>query len=114
MQRDYDKQLKELQQKLFFLLMSNAENLVRYERKLAKARDDLEIRRKSEIFEIEGISFYPVFFTHAERKNMHINELMQKHEKGFQEIKAYYNDILNTNVELIRSLKAGFIQQRAY
>ncbi len=34
-------------------------------------RDDLELRRKQEIHEIE------------ERKNSHINELMKKHERAF-------------------------------
>merc|ERR1711865_945111 len=56
-------------------------------------RDDLELRRKVEILEIE------------ERKNHHINELMKKHEKAFGEIKNYYNDITHNNLDLIRSLK---------
>ena len=56
-------------------------------------RDDLELRRKVEILEIE------------ERKNNHINELMKKHEKAFGEIKNYYNDITHNNLDLIRSLK---------
>ena len=47
----------------------------RYERKMKLLRDDLELRRKVEILEIE------------ERKNHHINELMKKHEKAFGEIK---------------------------
>jgi len=56
-------------------------------------REDLELRRKVEILEIE------------ERKNNHINELMKKHEKAFGEIKNYYNDITHNNLDLIRSLK---------
>ena len=56
-------------------------------------RDDLELRRKVEILEIE------------ERKNNHINELMKKHEKAFGEIKNYYNDITHNNLDLIKSLK---------
>jgi ribulose 1,5-bisphosphate carboxylase large subunit-like protein len=56
-------------------------------------RDDLELRRKQEIHEIE------------ERKNTHINELMKKHEKAFAEIKNYYNDITHNNLDLIKTLK---------
>lgn len=53
-------------------------------------RDDLELRRKQEIHEIE------------ERKNTHINELMKKHERAFAEIKNYYNDITHNNLDLIK------------
>jgi hypothetical protein len=56
-------------------------------------REDLELRRKVEILEIE------------ERKNNHINELMKKHEKAFAEIKNYYNDITHNNLDLIKTLK---------
>ena len=59
----------------------------------AQLREDLELRRKVEILEIE------------ERKNNHINELMKKHEKAFGEIKNYYNDITHNNLDLIRSLE---------
>lgn len=31
--------------------------------------------------------------------------MMQAHEKAFQEIKNYYNDITHSNLDLIRSLK---------
>jgi ribulose 1,5-bisphosphate carboxylase large subunit-like protein len=37
-----------------------------------------------------------------ERKNLHINELMKKHEKAFGEIKNYYNDITHNNLDLIK------------
>jgi hypothetical protein len=40
-----------------------------------------------------------------ERKNTHINELMRKHEKAFAEIKCYYNDITQNNLDLIKTLK---------
>jgi len=54
---------------------------------------DLELRRKVEIHEIE------------ERKNQHINELLNNHQEAFDEIKAYYNDITHDNLLLIKSLK---------
>jgi growth arrest-specific protein 8 len=55
--------------------------------------DDLELRRKVDIHEIE------------ERKNQHINDLMRNHEKAFRQMKNYYNDITNDNLKLIKSLK---------
>lgn len=58
-------------------------------------REDLELRRKQEVHEIE------------ERKNVHVNELMKKHEKAFTEIKCYYNDITHNNLDLIKTLKVG-------
>ena len=56
-------------------------------------RDELDIRRKTEIHEIE------------ERKNQQINTLMRNHEKAFSDIKNYYNDITLNNLSLINTLK---------
>ena len=58
-------------------------------------RDELDLRRKTEIHEIE------------ERKNSQINTLMKNHEKAFSDIKNYYNDITLNNLALINSLKVG-------
>ena len=63
-------------------------------------RDDLELRRKQEIHEIE------------ERKNTHINELMKKHERAFAEIKNYYNDITHNNLDLIKTLKEDVAEMK--
>lgn len=63
-------------------------------------RDDLELRRKQEIHEIE------------ERKNTHINELMKKHEKAFADIKTYYNDITHNNLDLIKTLKEDVAEMK--
>lgn len=41
----------------------------KYEKRMKMLREDLELRRKQEVHEIE------------ERKNLHINDLMKKHEK---------------------------------
>ena len=60
-------------------------------------RDDLELKRKTEIHEIE------------ERKNGQINALMKNHEKAFSDIKNYYNDITLNNLALINSLKVSQI-----
>lgn len=65
----------------------------KYEKKLRQLRDELEIRRKTDIHEIE------------ERKNAQINTLMRNHEKAFSDIKNYYNDITLNNLSLINTLK---------
>jgi chromosome segregation ATPase len=64
-----------------------------YEEQVTELKVDLELRRKVEIHEIE------------ERKNQHINELLNNHQESFDEIKAYYNDITHDNLLLIKSLK---------
>eukprot|EP00250_Pteridium_aquilinum_P001330 c1153_g1_i1 orf=158-1591(+) len=79
MKQEYDVSGKELQTKT--------------EKKIKIIRDDCELRRKQEVHEVE------------ERKNTHINELMKKHEKAFTEIKCYYNDITQNNLDLIKTLK---------
>ena len=61
----------------------------KYDRKMKLLRDDLELRRKHELHEVE------------ERKNGHINELMRQHEAAFSEVKNYYNDITANNLDLI-------------
>ena len=39
-----------------------------------------------------------------ERKNQHINDLMLNHEKAFNEMKEYYNDITRENLDIIKGL----------
>lgn len=58
-------------------------------------RDELDLRRKTEIHEIE------------ERKNGQINTLMKNHEKAFSDIKNYYNDVTLNNLALINTLKVA-------
>eukprot|EP00927_Polykrikos_kofoidii_P065016 TRINITY_DN60814_c0_g1_i1.p1 TRINITY_DN60814_c0_g1~~TRINITY_DN60814_c0_g1_i1.p1 ORF type:complete len:475 (-),score=110.76 TRINITY_DN60814_c0_g1_i1:111-1535(-) len=68
-----------------------------YEKQVQELQVDLELRRKVEIHEIE------------ERKNQHINELLLNHQEAFDEIKAYFNEITQDNLLLIKSLR-GEIQ----
>ncbi|XP_024519874.1 growth arrest-specific protein 8 homolog isoform X2 [Selaginella moellendorffii] len=63
------------------------------EKSCKKIEEDSELRKKQEVHEIE------------ERKNQHIIELMKKHEKAFADIKFYYNDITQNNLDLIKTLK---------
>jgi len=65
---------------------------------LAKLKEDLELKLKVEIHELE------------ERKNLHINELMNNHEKAFAELKKYYNDITAENLNLIKAHKEKIAQ----
>merc|ERR1711937_763538 len=69
------------------------EIIAKFEKKMREERDILELRRKTEIHEIE------------ERKNGQIHALMKNHEKQFGDIKNYYNDITLNNLALINSLK---------
>jgi hypothetical protein len=41
---------------------------------------------------------------------MHINELMQNHERAFKEMKEYYNDITRENLELIKTNRERYNQ----
>ncbi|NXW48394.1 DRC4 protein, partial [Nyctiprogne leucopyga] len=65
----------------------------KYTEKMQVLRDELDLQRKTEIHEVE------------ERKNSQINELMRNHEKAFNDIKNYYNDITIKNLALINLLK---------
>jgi len=40
-----------------------------------------------------------------ERKNQHINDLLQNHNKAFEQMKAYYNSITRGNLEVIKNLQ---------
>lgn len=61
-----------------------------YKERLRKLKENLELKLKVDIHELE------------ERKNLHINELLINHEKSFQELKKYYNEITSENLELIK------------
>ncbi|XP_062442124.1 dynein regulatory complex subunit 4 isoform X4 [Rhea pennata] len=76
---DFERQVKEIEAK--------------YNKKMHMLRDELDLRRKTEIHEVE------------ERKNSQINVLMKNHEKAFSDIKNYYNDVTLNNLALINTLK---------
>ncbi|GIQ88215.1 growth arrest-specific protein 8 [Kipferlia bialata] len=71
-----------------------------YEHKLHRYREDAEIRRRAEVHEVD------------ERKNQHIRQLIAQHERAFAEIKAYYNDITHSSLDLIKSLKEELAEVR--
>lgn len=65
----------------------------KYDKKMKMLRDELDLRRKTEIHEVE------------ERKNGQISTLMQRHEEAFTDMKNYYNDITLNSLALINALK---------
>ena len=89
-EKDLDGALNDLENGLNLTRLQLISN---YEKKLGELKEELELRMKVEIHEIE------------ERKNQHINDLMKNHEDAFREMKEYYNDITKENIELIRMHK---------
>ncbi|EFJ12010.1 hypothetical protein SELMODRAFT_125064 [Selaginella moellendorffii] len=90
MKLDHAKEITKMRQQFDL----DAQDLIaKTDKKIKQTRDNDEFQRKQEIHEIE------------ERKNMHITDLMKKHEKAFSEIKCYYNDITQNNLDLIKTLK---------
>eukprot|EP01061_Rhynchopus_euleeides_P023972 TRINITY_DN38788_c0_g1_i1.p1 TRINITY_DN38788_c0_g1~~TRINITY_DN38788_c0_g1_i1.p1 ORF type:complete len:441 (+),score=214.25 TRINITY_DN38788_c0_g1_i1:233-1555(+) len=84
--QNYERQMKEIQAK--------------YEKKIKGVREEMELRRKTEIDDIER------------RKTDHVKELMAEHDRAFQDIRDYYNDITSNNLENIKSLKETVNQMK--
>ncbi|NXT28656.1 DRC4 protein, partial [Syrrhaptes paradoxus] len=64
-----------------------------YARKMQALREQLDLRRKTEVHEVE------------ERKNAQIGDLMRNHERAFDDMKNYFNNITQKNLALISLLK---------
>jgi len=100
-QLEHEEQVHRLKQdndKEMTLQMQNFERnmkemQMKYEKRIKNLREEMEIKRKTEIDDIER------------RKTEHIRELMSEHDKAFQDIREYYNDITSNNLELIKNLK---------
>jgi myosin heavy subunit len=88
--QQHDKQLIKMRQQFDDGL---SELIARCEERRKLLETDLELRRRVEVHEVE------------ERKNQHINDLLQNHAKAFEQMKAYYNSITRGNLELIKSLQ---------
>lgn len=65
----------------------------KYKHKMLLLREDMEKRRKAAIQMIEA------------KKNAAIRELTGKHAKKYADIKGYYQEITNTNLDIIKQLK---------
>jgi len=100
-QLQYDEEIHRMKQdndKEVTLLMQQFERnmkemQMKYEKRIKNLREDMEVRRKAEIDDIER------------RKTDHVQKLMAEHDKAFQDIREYYNDITSNNLELIKNLK---------
>lgn len=69
----------------------------RFKHKMFLLRADKERKRKQEIERIE------------KKKNDAIRALTEKHTRKYNEIKAYYSEITNTNMDIIKQLKDDLI-----
>ena len=65
----------------------------KFKHKMLLLREEMDKRRKDEILRIEV------------KKNIAIKELTGKHEQKYKDIKAYYSEITNTNLDIIKQLK---------
>lgn len=72
------------------LKIKKEELIKQYEEKQKNLKEELELRLKVEIHEIE------------ERKNQHINDLMANHERAFRDMKDFYQEITRENLGLIK------------
>ncbi|CCW66974.1 unnamed protein product [Phytomonas sp. Hart1] len=71
-----------------------------YEAKLVSLREDLELRRRAEVNDIE------------ERWNEHINHLIHQHDEKFAEMKSYYNNITKNKLVIIQALKDEIVNMK--
>ncbi|XP_017321709.1 dynein regulatory complex subunit 4 [Ictalurus punctatus] len=97
----YEKSIKSLKlsnEKEITKLRSEFEEKLRvikatYEKKLEKHREEQDLRRKTEIHEIE------------QRLNVHINTLIKNHDKAFGDLQNFYNDLTQERVSQIGLLE---------
>jgi len=79
LRQEFDRRARDMQQK--------------YELRMKTIREDMEKQRKTQIAKIE------------EAKNAQIQKIMAKNQKDFLEIRNYYSEITNSNLDLIKRLK---------
>lgn len=65
----------------------------KYEARLITQGEDMGLQQSMELAEVE------------QRKNRQVVELTKSHEKAFNDMKNYYNEITLNNLALISSLK---------
>jgi len=87
-----DKNKKQTQLRNDFERISN-EIHQKYKHKMELLRKEMDDKRKMQIKMIQ------------EKKDLAIKELTAKHAKKYADIKAYYAEITNTNLDIINQLK---------
>ena len=80
-------------------------NIDKYKRKremgLTGLKKEMELKMRTEIHEIE------------ERKNHHINDLIQNHDKAFKELKQFYNSTTSENLSMIKDQRKQLTKSQA-
>lgn len=66
---------------------------LKFEQQIRTLREDMDAGRKEELRQVER------------RKEQHVGELRDVHERTFREMKDYYSEITSNNLEMIRTLK---------
>lgn len=64
-----------------------------YDDKMTRCRDEMNTAREEEVKAVEA------------RKAAHVAAMLSAHERAFADIKAYFNEITHSNLDLIKSLK---------
>lgn len=73
---------------------------LQFKHKMLLLRQEMDARRKKEIERIE------------DKKNKAIEDLVKMIEKKYNDIKTYYQDITNTNLDVIQTLKTDLQETR--
>ncbi len=66
---------------------------LKFKHKMLLLREEMERKRKAQILQIET------------KKNQAIQDLTEKHKRKYDDIKNYYQEITNTNLDIIKQLK---------
>lgn len=88
--KDYNKRATQMRSE--FERLANEISL-KFKHKMLLLREEMERKRKMMILQIET------------KKNAAIKELTSKHAKKYADIKNYYQEITNTNLDIIKQLK---------
>jgi len=73
---------------------------LKFKHKMLLLRMDMEKKRKAEIAKIEA------------KKDMAIKDLTAQHAGKYTAIKEYYQEITNTNLDIIKQLKDDLAEKR--
>ena len=88
--KDYNKRATQMRSE--FERIANEISL-KFKHKMLLLREEMERKRKALILQIET------------KKNQAIKDLTGKHQKKYDDIKNYYQEITNTNLDIIKQLK---------
>ena len=97
-QQEYLRALKKTNNKKATAIRQEHERIsneikMKYTHKMLLLRKEMEDKRKALILQIEL------------KKNKAIKDLIEKHDQNYAKIKSYYQEITNTNLDIIKQLK---------